>query len=171
MHQKLSNIDIFNNSSIIYMRKPDSIIATWTNVLLVGCFMFCLISCFYEYSIFNIYYAKVINNEESNYIYIQVDEEFVSLKNRNYLEINGEISKCHLDSFSDDYYVLNSKKYWEASYECELPDDLNVNDNLIEVRVEKRKTTLFKELIRKIRKELKNARVKNWRTKNGRWWF
>lgn len=160
MRQRYNSIDIFNNSSNIYMRKPESSITTWNNVILVACFIFCLISCFYEFNIFNVYYAKVINNDE-NYVYMQVDEEFMNVKNRNYLNIYDEDTKCNLVGFSDNYYFLDSKKYWEVSYKCELPEEINIDGNIIKVQVQMRKTTLFKELLKKIRGKFENARIKN----------
>lgn len=161
MYQKFDNLSIFNNSSVIYKRKPNSIITSWISILLVATLLFCLIAFFYKYSISNIYYAKVINTEDENYITINVDQDFISMKNRNYLKIGDDEYKCHLISSSDNYYIMNSKKYWQVNYDCDLPDELNINDSLIEVHIEMRETTLFKELIRKIRKEIKNGRLKN----------
>ena len=157
--QKFNDIDIFNNSSVIYKRKSSSKITSWINILLIGIIIFGLIMYFYEYDISNIYYAKVLNNGDENYLYFSVDQSFISMKNRNYLEINGDEYKCHLSSFSDNYYLINNKKIWEVYFDCELPDELNVNDNLVEVRVEKRKTTLFKEMVNKLGKELKNGGI------------
>ena len=157
--QKFNDIDIFNNSSVIYKRKSSSKITSWINILLISIIIFGLIMYFYEYDISNIYYAKVLNNGDENYLYFSVDQSFISMKNRNYLEINGDEYKCHLSSFSDNYYLINNKKIWEVYFDCELPDELNVNDNLVEVRVEKRKTTLFKEMVNKLRKELKNGGI------------
>ena len=157
--QKFNDIEIFNNSSVIYKRKSSSKITSWINILLISIIIFGLIMYFYEYDISNIYYAKVLNNGDENYLYFSVDQSFISMKNRNYLEINGDEYKCHLSSFSDNYYLINNKKIWEVYFDCELPDELNVNDNLVEVRVEKRKTTLFKEMVNKLRKELKNGGI------------
>lgn len=159
--QRYNDIDIYNNSSVIYLRKNDITIPFWITLLLIGSIIFVLISCFYKYTISNIYYAKIVNTDEENYLYMEVDEEFISLKNRNYIEINGEDYSCHLLDFSDKYYILNDKKYWGVSYECEIPEELNVNDNLVKVKIDKRKTTLLKEIILKVRKELKHERVKN----------
>lgn len=161
MQKKRNSIDIFNNSSYIYMRKPESSIATWNNIVFITCFIFCLISCFYEFNISNVYYAKIINNEEKNIVYMQVDDSFINIKNRNYLRINDEEIKCNLVDFSDKYFVLNSKKYWEVSYKCELSDEINIDGNIIKVEVQMRKTTLFKEIIRSLRRKFENERIKN----------
>lgn len=161
MHQKYDNINVYNNSSVVYMRKQNSKIISWINILLIGSVLFCIIGLKYKYSIFNIYYAKVIKNENENYVYMNVDSEFIDFKNRNYLEIDDKEYKCHLRSISDNYYIFNGKKYWDVTFNCDLPNELNVNDNLIEIKMERRKTTLLKEIFNKIRKGMKNARVKN----------
>lgn len=158
---KFNNVDIFTNSSIIYMRKPSNKINYWINILLIGSILFGLIACFYEYTIFNIYYSKVVESDENSYVHITVDESFISSKNRNYLTLNNIDCKCHLNSLSDNYYLINNEKFWEAIYECEIPEELDIDNNILEVKINKRKTTLFKELINLFRKELKNARIKN----------
>lgn len=158
--QKFNDIDIFNNSSVIYKRKSSSKITSWISILLMSSLIFCLIIYFYEYNISDIYYAKVVKNDDENYLYFSVDQSFISMKNRNYLEINGDEYKCHFSSFSDNYYLIDNKKIWEVYFDCELPNELNINDNLVEIRLEKRRTTLFKEMVNKLRKELKNGGIK-----------
>ena len=154
-------IDIFNNSSVIYMRKANSKIISWINILLIGSILFLALIFFYKYHIEDIYYSNVVKTEEENYIVLNVDEKFINIKNRNYLQINDEDYKCHLISFSDNYYVFNDKKYWEVRYECDIPEELNLNNNIVKVKINYRKTTLFKEFVTKIRKEVQNARTKN----------
>ena len=167
--QKFSNIDIFNNSSIIYNRKSSSKIASWISILLISSLIFSLIIYFYEYDVSSIYYAKVVKNDDDNYLYFSVDQSFISMKNRNYLEINGDEYKCHLSSFSDNYYLIDNKKVWEVYFDCELPEEVNINDNLVEIRVEKRRTTLFKEIVNKLRKEFKDGGIKKWGFEESRW--
>lgn len=156
MKKDYSDIDIYNNSAIIYYRKNDIFIPFWITVLFVATFVFVLIACFYKYSLYDIYYGKVIINNEENYILLEVDENFILKKNRNFLNINNEDYKCELVDFSDKYYIFNEKKYWNVSYECEIPEEINVNNNIVKVKIDKRKTTLLKEIIIKIRKGQKN---------------
>ena len=161
MYPKYNNINLFENSSIIYMRKQQNKIVSYMIILLIGSILFLLIATRYKYTKYNIYYGKVVNIEDNNYIYMTVDSDFIDEKNRNYLEINDKEYKCHLRSVSDNYYVYNSTKYWEVTFNCDLPEEININDNLIEIKMSSNKTTLFKEIIKKIKKGLKNARVKN----------
>ena len=160
MYQKFDVIDVFNNSSVIYMLKPNSKIVSWISILVATLVTLFLISILYKYEEFNIYFAKVINNDEENYISIAVDEEFIDLKNRNYLEINDDIYKCHLISMTDNFYIYNDSKYWDALYECNLPDELNVNNNVLKVKVDKNTTTIFEKIIEKIRRGINNGRTK-----------
>lgn len=161
MYPKWNHIDIFNNSEIVYMRKPNNLIISWISILIIGSILFGIIIFFYKFETSVIYYGKVINVEEDNYISMAVDEEFINLKNRNYLTINNKECKCHLRSMSDNYYILNGLKYWEAIFDCEIADEININDNIIEVKIEKEKQTLFDKIVFKIRKGLKNGRIRN----------
>jgi len=155
MNREYSEIDIYNNSSVIYYRKNNIFIPFWITILFICLFLFIMISCFYKYTLVDIYYGKIINNDDSNYIMLEVDEEFILRKKRNYLNINNEDYKCQLVDSNDKYYILNDKKYFNISYECEIPEEINVNNNIVKVKIDKRKTTILNELIIKIRKELK----------------
>ena len=159
--KKYDDINAFNNSAIIYNRKQQIFIISWISIFIISFIFFTIIVIFYKYTIFNIYYGKVVNTKEENSLYIAVDSDFVEMKNRNYLNISGEDYKCKLKKFNDKYYYIGTKKYWDVIYNCEIPSEINVNDNLIEVKVIKRKTTIFKEILAKIKKGVKNARVKN----------
>ena len=76
------------------------------------------------------------------------------------MKINNIDCTCHLNDFSDNYYISSGKKYWNVSYNCELPNKLNVNNSIVKVQINKRKTTLFKELANKLKEEIKIARTK-----------
>lgn len=161
MSKKYNDINVFKNSSIIYKRKISDITIYWIHVLLIGSFIFTFIAFFYEYELYDYYYGKITNIDEENYISLTVDENYISSKNRNYLTINEVDYKCKLSSFSDDYYLISNIKYWNVIYECELPEKLNVNNSIIQVKINKRSTTIFKELKRKAKEVIKNARTRN----------
>ena len=160
-YQKYEEIDIYNNSAVIYLRKPSVKISCWVNILVFCILIFICMALFYEYKISNIYYAKVSIEEEQSYIYMTVDNSFISYKNRNYLNINGEDYPCHLESFSDNYYLVNSKKMWDVIYSCEIPENLKFDGNILQVEINVRKTTIYKEFVNKLRKELDDGRIKN----------
>ena len=82
MNQKYNEIDIYNNSSVIYYRRNNIFIPFWITLLFVGLFIFIMLSCFYKYTLVDIYYGKIISTEESNYIMLEVDEDFILKKNR-----------------------------------------------------------------------------------------
>lgn len=157
---KYSNINIFKNKSIIYLRKSDYRIISWITILIIGSMSLLSLSVFYKFELFTIYHAKVINNEEENYISVLVDNEFLKRKQRNYLEINNEECKCHLIDSSNNYVIINNLKYWQVDYECELSDENNINNNLLEIKIRNDKQSLFQYVLKKLRKESENARTR-----------
>ena len=159
--KKYDDLEIFNNSSVVYMQKTNNRIISYITILLILCFIFILFAYFYKFNIFNIYYGKVYKEDDDTYLVMNVDSDFINMSKRNYLEINDKSEKCHLESFSDNYVVYNNKKYWEVTYSCELPDELNINNNVLEVKVNKRETTLFNEFIRKVNRGIKDGRIKS----------
>lgn len=161
MYQKYDNLDIFNNSKAVYMQKTNNKIISYITIIFIVSILFLLLSVFYKYEIFNIYYGKVYKQDDESYLILNVDSDFINVSKRNYLEINNEIVKCHLKSFSDNYVIYNNKKYWEVTYECELPEELNVNNNMLEIKINRRETTLFNEFLSKMKWGIKNGRTKN----------
>ena len=161
MHQKYDSLDMFNNSSIVYMKKTNNKIISFITILIVFSILFLLLAIFYKFEVFNIYYGKVYKEEDNTYVVFNVDSDFINVSKRNYLEINKKSIKCHLDSFSDNYILYNNKKYWEVTYSCELPEELSLDNNTLEIRIDRRSTTLFNELRRKVERGIKNGRTKN----------
>ena len=161
MHQKYDSLDMFNNSSIVYMKKTNNKIISFITILIVFSILFLLLAIFYKFEVFNIYYGKVYKEEDNTYVVFNVDSDFINVSKRNYLEINKKSIKCHLDSFSDNYILYNNKKYWEVTYTCELPEELSLDNNMLEIRIDRRSTTLFNELRRKVERGIKNGRTKN----------
>ena len=161
IQKKYDDLDIYNNSSIVYMQKTSNRIISYITILLILSFSILIFSCTYKFNVFNIYYGKVYKEDDDTYLIMNVDSDFVNLSKRNYLEVNDKSVKCHLESFSDNYVIYNNKKYWEATYSCELPEELDVNNNILEIKVDKRNTTLFNELIRKVKRGIKDGRVKS----------
>ena len=143
------------------MQKTSSKIISWISILFLTTLLLLTIAIFYKFEIFNIYYAKVIRDEDNSYVVFNADEDFINMRNRNFLVINEKDTRCHLIDFSDNYIVYENNKYWEVSYTCELPDELNINDNIVKIRLDKGKTTLFKMFIKKLKRGIENARVKN----------
>ena len=161
MYAKYKKIDAFNCSKIIYLRKMPKIITIWL-IIMTTLFMSTMILVFfYKFNLYDIYQGKIIKQEQDNHIELIVDEEFYNIRNRNYLIIDKKEYKCHLLDFSDNYYLINNKKYWNAKYECDLPEDLNINNNILSIYILKRETTIGKELYLKIKEEIKHARIKN----------
>lgn len=153
-------IDVFNNSSIIYKRKTPNGIISWINILVIGSLIFFLIISLYEYEDYNIYKGIVVKNSEENYIYLFADDNFFPLKNRNYFIVENKKCRGHVVLISDDYYIMNNSKYRKVNIECELPKDLNIDKNVLDIKVDKGKVTILKKVIRKIKKGINNGKIK-----------
>lgn len=157
---KCSNINVFKNKSVIYLRKGDYRVISWITILVLFTMMLMTLCVFYKFESFAIYHAQVINTEEDNYIILLADNEFLKSKRRNYLEINDKESKCSLIDADNNYVIINNSKYWQVNYECELSDDDNINNNLLEIKIRYDKQSLFQYILQKIRKEHENARIR-----------
>ena len=161
MHEKLEQIDIFNNARVIFDQKLESKIIIWISALIIGSILLLLISLFYRFKSYDIYYAKVVKNEEDSYIQFTVNEDFLKKKNRNYLIINDEEVHCQLIKMSDNYYLINASKYWEAFFDCKLEKELNFDSNVLEVKIDNGDITLYQYFTNKLRKVVRSGRVKS----------
>lgn len=155
-----SGIDVFINSSVIYKRYCDNKIIYYILSVLILMIAIVLVSFIYKFEIYDIYYGKVIIEDNKSFVNISVDNSFINSVKRNYLEVNDKEYKCSLVEYSDTYYLVNDDKVWNVLYECELPEILKVNNNLLEIKLNKKKTTLIKIVYEKIRRGFKNARIK-----------
>ena len=133
MHEKLEQIDIFNNARVIFNQKLESKIIIWISALIIGSILLLLISLFYRFKSYDIYYAKVVKNEEDSYIQFTVNEDF----------------------------LINASKYWEAFFDCKLEKELNFDSNVLEVKIDNGDITLYQYFTNKLRKVVRSGRVKS----------
>lgn len=160
MYVGYNSIDIFNNREVLYKNKSNYKVISWITILLIGSIVLLLITFFYKFRLFSIYTGKIVKNEKDNYIELNVDDSFLKYKNRNYYIINDKKSRCHIKEIVDSYYV-NDKKYYNVKINCDLNKEININNSILDIKVDEGKVTLFQVFTKKIKKGIKDARIKN----------
>lgn len=160
MYVRYNSIDIFNNREVLYKNKSNYKVISWITILLIGSIVLLLITFFYKFRLFSIYTGKIVKNEKDNYIELNVDDSFLKYKNRNYYIINDKKSRCHIKEIVDSYYV-NDKKYYNVKINCDLNKEININNSILDIKVDEGKVTLFEVFTKKIKKGIKDARIKN----------
>ena len=143
----MDNINVFNYSKLKLMNEGPSKLVSWLTIIISLLILFLIFSIFFKYNIYSSHvgYIEISGNYNLKVI---VDDKAFPIKN-NY--------KLFIDNKNYKYKVVNIVKqvgYYELLINCNLDSYLLINNNIVTVRFQKEKTTIFKELEKKITKGL-----------------
>lgn len=143
MKQGMESIDIFNNSAnILYNKKPNSI-KSWITILIL-LFIFMLIVINIPYSKYEIYQSKVIKIDGISYLKVRIDEVETPIYNNNNLYINYKKYLYKIKEINDNDIIID----------INIPKSINIEGNIINIEIEKTKTTVLKKILKRIMKGL-----------------
>ena len=150
----MNNIDIFYNSEIILRRKSFKIKYYIISMisLLIGLLLFISLFKYNPYINLN---AIIIKDNNSYYLKTLVELEQINNINQENLIINDKKYKYKVKNISENY-ILDEKynKYYEVLLESNIDSKLVIGNNIIKVSIEMPKTTLLKQIIKRIKKEV-----------------
>ncbi len=114
----------------------------WLLLLIIFLLIFLNIAFNYKYCKYEktVGYIKKINDG----YYLSTYVEDLSIYKYSLLIENRELSFT-IDSISDNYYIIDGKKYYEVVLSTELDRSLLIENNIIDIVFKKEETTLFKE--------------------------
>ena len=151
----MNNIDIFYNSEIILRRKSFKIKYYIISMFILITSLLIFVNCFNYYPYINL---KAIVQVENNNYYLRtlVSEEQINDINQNKLIINGNGYKYKVKNISSEY-ILDEKynKYYEVLLESKIDSNLVINNNIIDINIQKPQTTFLKQIIKKIKKGMR----------------
>lgn len=143
MKQGMESIDIFNNSAnILYNKKPNSI-KSWITILIL-LFIFMLIVINIPYSKYEIYQSKVIKIDGISYLKVRIDEVETPIYKNNNLYINYKKYLYKIKEINDNDIIID----------INIPKSINIEGNIINIEIEKTKTTVLKKILKRIMKGL-----------------
>lgn len=133
-------IDIFNNKYQIKNRTNNSI--TYFIMLLVIISLI-IINIFLNYQYYiNDSYTGYIN--ENYKLVLYVDD--ISNINKYKLYVENKNYKFKVNSISDEYFIIDGKKCYQIELDINLDKDLLIKNNIIEVILQKGKTTVYQKI-------------------------
>lgn len=151
----MNNIDVFYNSEIILRRKSFKIKCYIISMIILLTGLLVFISCF-KYNPYINLKAIVIKENNSYYLKTLVTQEQFNDINQNNLIINDKKYKYKIKHISDEYISDERyNKYYEILLETEIEENLVINNNIIDINIEKPKTTFLKQIIEKIKKGMR----------------
>ena len=143
----MNNIDIYRNSNIITLRKTPSIICSWITILIISSVIFVIFSLTFEYKKYLVYDGYVKNN----YVEFYADSRYFD-KKTDYVIIGEEKYQYDVVALEEYVYNLGEVEYWKVVLDIKLPHNLIVENNRFKLNFALEETTLFKSLVKKIKK-------------------
>ena len=143
----MESINAFEYSKLKLLNENPPKVISWITILILFVILGLFFSVFFQFYIFSTYTGYIDTNDDYN-IRVVVDKDIFTIKDNYELYIDNK--KYDYEIINIDYY----NGYYEVFIDCNLDDEILVNNNIVTVRFQKYKTTLIKEFIKKIRKGL-----------------
>ena len=141
----MENLNAFNYSKMKLINEKPSKIISWITILCILSLVFILISILFKINKYTNTIEYVEIKEDYN-LKIIIDKSLFPIK-KNY--------KLYIEDNKYDYKIIKINKldtYYELLVDCKLEKELLINNNILKIRFKTGKTTLIKELIKKIKK-------------------
>lgn len=151
----MNNIDIFYNSEIILRKKSFKIKYYMISMFILIGALFIFIT-FFEYTSYINLKAIVKKDNDGYYLKTLIQEQNFNDINKNYLIINDKKYKYKIKNISEGYILdENYNKYYEVLLETKINSNLIIDNNIVDINIEKNKTTILKQIIEKIKKGMR----------------
>lgn len=121
-------------------------------MLIIFLLIFLNISFNYKYQTYEKYLGYVRKIEEDFKVVIYVMEEEVSSLVDYKIIVEGSKYNFEIENISEDLYLIDNLKYKEIILDVELDKDLLINNNVVNIVLQKGYETLFIKLKKGIKK-------------------
>lgn len=141
---------MFDNVDLIINKKNTNFIKIW--LLLVSLLMTIIlsVSLFYEYKIIKKYQATVINQNNNYYLNVYLTDGELLKFNQKQMYIDDKLTYKKIVSISRDYVLTEFGKFRLITLETNIKNEDKINNNLLEIKLYERDTTIMKEVKNKL---------------------
>lgn len=151
----MDNIDVFDNSTIIMIRKTPPKIISWITIITIGLIALLIISIFCKYNRYTNYIGTIVKEGEQYYVKLFIEEDKIITFPNSKLLINHKEVNYKIKTISKNYYLTEyAQKMYEVLLSCTLPQNLIIANNLVELRFKSSKTTIMHNFFEKIKREM-----------------
>lgn len=143
----MEDINVFNYSKLKLMNEKPSKIVSWLTILAIIFILFTIFSIFLKINLYSQHLGYIEINDNYNLKIIIEDKDFPVRNNY----------KLYIDNKNYDYKIININKqvgYYELLVNCNIDENLLINNNLVTIKFQRGQTTIIKELIKKLKKGL-----------------
>lgn len=144
---------MLDSVNYIINKKETKIIKLWLLIVSFILIVIVSISLFYEYKIFSTYQGIIKNINDNYYLTMYLTDDDLIKFNQKKMYINKkQVSKKIID-ISEDYEITELGKFRLIILDTEIKNKDKINNNIIEVQIYERKTTIMKEIIKIVMEE------------------
>lgn len=147
----MDSIDIYNYSNIKGMSRTPFKIYSWVSILIVSFLVFISYSTLFKYKTYLTYIGIVKNN----YVEFYANKDFFTKKSENKVMINNEVLKYDIVAIEEYSYDSGNTEYWRIVLNVELEPKMKIENNRLTLRFLYKETTLYKDIMKKIKKGLR----------------
>lgn len=146
----MSDINKIKNQSLFILRKEPSYIYSFTILMIIVLALFILIGNFVHYSKTKTYLAKVIYEDEVIYFQTIISQNDLNKFNDDILMINDQEYNFNIIDFTKNSYDNDYSIIFKID---DVPQNIQ-NESFIILNLKEKKTTLFKEIYKRIKEVL-----------------
>lgn len=143
---------MFNKVDILINEKNNNIIKIWLMIILLLLTIIISVSLFYEYKIIKIHQATVVSQNDNYFLNIYLKDEELVKFNQKKIYIDNKAVDKKIIFISSEYILTELGKFRLVTIETNIKEIDRINNNIIEIKIHERNTTIMKELIHKLAK-------------------
>lgn len=140
---------MFDEIECIMNQKEHHSVKLWLIIVLL-LMIILYISLFHEYKMFKTYQATVIHQNNKYYLNLYLTDQQLIKFNYKKMYIDNKIVNKKIISISNEYILTEMGKFRLVTLDANINKDDKINNNLIEIKIHERNTTIMKELIDKL---------------------
>lgn len=136
------------DKDIILNRKINIKVIIWNYLAFIFLILLLIFVTFYKIDNILEYEAQVLVTDNIEVVFYAKDDDLNKLKNKT-LYVNKKQVTYDIKSYSKDYYIASDgKNYKQVVINCNIDDNLKINNNIINLKFKVGKTTIMKYIIK-----------------------
>lgn len=141
---------MFDQVDLVINKKDNMSPKIWLMIVLLLLTTIISVSLFYEYKVIKTYQATVVNQNNNYYLNLYLTDEEVLKFNQKKIYVNNKLVNKKVIAISSEYILTEIGKFRLVTLETIINEFDKINNNVIEIKIYERDTTIMKELIDKL---------------------
>lgn len=106
----------------------------------------------YKISLYNTFDARIIRTEDSYYVQVLVPMDIQTFIQNNKFLVDNKEYEYEIDNINEEYVSYNNKNYMLVNITSNLDKSYNIENNYLKIKQPMKKDTIFNILLKKLKK-------------------